>query len=286
MKTKKYAQILAFLSIVCFISGFASDDEPLGHLSQISVSPGETATHIILESNSPLALLRSDYAKDRPSTILADFGNVDPDMTPRIAPSSSPLVSTIKVKRIEGNSIRLMVNLTERVPYRIRSEQNATILELNHIQRTPGKYILSPEAKKNLESSENRTAYLTGIRTIDNGNRIDIQAALTHKAVSNIFVLDNPLRLVVDLYNTYFSTSRSVHKINDLGVKQVRAAQFQISNPHTITRLVFDLSEPTYYDLKSSKNTLTISFFNENLEAAAPLPEEPDPPKSEASPSQ
>lgn len=283
MKTKKYLQILVIICALTLVSGFASNKEPLGNISNISVTPGQPNTRIILESNSPLTLVGSSYAPDRPATIFVDFDNVSTNVTPKIATHTTPLIQDIKIQRIDADKFRLHVELKERVPYQIKTEDNNTIVELNQIQKTPGKYAFDPVVKSKLEKASGQVGYLTNISVADKKDRVDVRATLSHEAISNVFVLDKPLRLVVDLYNTYFSSSQSVHAINQLGVKKVRAAQFQISNPHTITRMVFDLTEPTFYSMDTANNNLTISFYKERLSQVAPAEIKPSPPVVEKS---
>ena len=275
MKTKKYLQILVIICALTLVSGFASNKEPLGNISNIFVTPGQPNTRIILESNSPLTLVGSSYAPDRPATIFVDFDNVSTSVTPKIAPHTTPLIQNMKVQRIDADKFRLQVDMKERVPYQIKTENNNTIVELNQIQKTPGKYAFDPDVKSKLEKVSGQVGYLTNISVADKKDRVDVRAALSHEAVSNVFVLDKPLRLVVDLYNTNFSSSQSVHAINQLGVKKVRAAQFQISNPHTITRMVFDLTEPTFYSIDTANNNLTISFYKERLTPVSPAVSKP-----------
>jgi type IV pilus secretin PilQ/predicted competence protein len=270
MKTKKYSQILVILCAVCLVSGFASNKEPLGNISNISVTPGQPTTRIVLESNSPLTLLSSSYAADKPATIFVDFDNVSTSITPKMDSNTTPLIQDMKMEKLDADKYRLLVDLKERVPYQIKTDSNNTIVELNQIQRIPGKYAMDPYVKAKLEQAPSQMGYLTNIKVSEKNDQVDVRATLSHEAISNVFVLDKPLRLVVDLYNTYFSSSQSVHAINQLGVKKVRAAQFQISNPHTITRMVFDLTEPTFYAIDTANNNLTISFYKERVAQAKP----------------
>jgi type IV pilus assembly protein PilQ len=277
MKTKKHVQILVIICSLALVSGFASNKEPLGNISNISITPGQPNTRIILESDAPLTLVGSSYALDRPATIFVDFDNVSTDFTPKMATRTSSLIQDMKIQRIGTDKFRLHVDLKERVPYQIKTKDNNTIVELNQIQKIPGKYALDPDVKSKLERSSGQTGYLTNISVTDKKDRVDVRATLSHEAISNVFVLDKPLRLVVDLYNTYFSSSQSVHAINQLGVKKVRAAQFQISNPHTIARMVFDLTEPTFYHVDTANNNLTVSFYKDKLTQVAPAEIKPSP---------
>ena len=275
MKTKKYLQILVILCALSMVSGFASNTEPIGNISNISITPGQPNTRIVLESNSPLTLLSSSYASDRPATIYVDFDNMSTSFTPKMESHTTSLIQDMKMEKIDTDRFRLLVDLKERVPYQIKTENNNTIVELNQIQKIPGKYALDPGVKAKLAQTSGQAGYLTNIKVAEKKDRVDVRATLSHKAISNVFVLDKPLRLVVDLYNTYFSSSQSVHAINQLGVKKVRAAQFQISNPHTITRIVFDLTEPTFYAIDTSNNNLTISFYKERMTQAKPAVPKP-----------
>ena len=281
MKTKKYLQILAIVCALTLVSGFANDNEPLGHISTISVTPGQPNTRIILQSDAPLTLAGTSYAPDLPATIFVDFDNVSANVTPKIETHETLLIRDMKVQPIASDKLRLHVDLKERVPYRIRTEDNNTIVELNQVQKTPGKYAFDPFAKSKLEEASNQTGYLTNISVAHKKDRVDVRATLSHEAVSNVFVLDNPLRLVVDLYNTYFSSTQSAHTINQLGVKKVRAAQFQISNPHTITRMVFDLTEPTFYSLDTTNDNMIVSFYKNRLTQVASAEVKPAPPAEE-----
>ena len=163
MKTKKYLQILVIICALTLVSGFASNSEPLGNISNISVAPGQPNTRIILESNSPLTLLGSSYANDRPATIFVDFDNVSTSVTPRMTSTTTSLIRGMKMERIDTDKFRLLVDLNERVPYQIKTENNNTIVELNNIQKIPGKYVLDPEVKTKLEKAAGQTGYLTNI---------------------------------------------------------------------------------------------------------------------------
>jgi len=275
MKTKNFLQILVCLCALSLVSGFASHNEPLGNIHNISISPGNPSTKVILESDSPLTLFHTSYADNRPSTLLVDFDRVDTLAKPDISARTSSLIRDMRITKIDSDTLRLELDLNERVPYQIISNQTNTIVELNHIQRSAGKYVLSPETKGQLTQASNQMSYLTDIDVSEKIDRVDIKAALSHDVVSNVFVLDQPLRLVVDLYNTYFSTSDSEQFINKLGVKKVRAAQFQVSNPYTVTRMVFDLIEPKFYSLNSSDNNLTVSFYRDQTVQSSPAFSQP-----------
>jgi type IV pilus secretin PilQ/predicted competence protein len=277
MKKQKYLQVLVILCSLSLVTGFATIKEPLGNISNISIASQQPNTKVVLESDSPLTLVRSGYAIDRPSTLILDFDRISASAVPQRVPQTSPLVRDMKIEKIEDDQCRLLIDLKERVPYRIQTGDSSTILELNNIQRNSGKYILDKEVERELVKADGRMSYLTRIDVATGRDKVDIKATLDHTAVPNVFVLDNPLRLVVDLYNTYFSASTSAHQINQLGIKKLRAAQFQVSNPHIISRLVFDLTDPVPYSIESTDKSLTISFYKEDTTQAVPAMPVPEP---------
>ncbi len=86
---------------------------------------------------------------------------------------------------------------------------------------------------------------------------------MTGAAVTQVFALENPPRLVVDLFDTVLAAKSDVWPIDDprSTVQRVRVAQFQTAGPRPITRLVFDLKEPGLYALDSRNDGLVVSFF-------------------------
>jgi type IV pilus assembly protein PilQ len=92
-------------------------------------------------------------------------------------------------------------------------------------------------------------------------------AKLSGETVSQVFTLEKPLRLVVDVYAAIYEVPSSMLAVDKYGLRRVRVAQFQLNKPHTITRMVFDLSEPKYYELRSFSSSysfeIAVSLFKE-----------------------
>jgi len=271
MKTKKYLQALSLLCILLLTSGFASNNESLTNINNISIEPGKLNTKIILEASSSLSIFNSHYSKKFPSTIVIDLDNVKTIQEPQFIPNESTLINGIKAEKIDTDKARILIDLKEKVPYRIISDKENTIIELNKIQKSPGDYILNPEIKKELEKSTKANIHLKEMYVSENKDRIDITARLSDEAISQILVLDNPLRLVVDLFDTLYYKPISVYPVNKLGIKKVRIAQFQVSNPYTITRIVFDITEPKFYTIDSSNEKMVFSFYKETAAQSVPV---------------
>lgn len=285
MKKKNHLKVLCLSCFLMLLSGLAYDDESLVNINNISVHSGKLHTKIYLETNSPLTIANTYYTPESPSTIVIDLDETNTDKESQIIQEKSALVEEIKIKKTGANKLRLLIGLKERVPYRIFSGQKNTIIELNNIQRKQEEYFIENETIEELEKRTKSSIFLKKIDISEKRNRIHIRANLSKEAVTQVFALDNPLRLVVDLFDTHYSDSPAVYPIKKLGIEKVRVAQFRVSNPYAITRIVFDLTEPKFYTLNSKKNGLIISFHNNKAlqtilssEPPAPKIQEPKPP--------
>ena len=138
-----------------------------------------------------------------------------------------------------------------------------SIVELNKIQRSQGDYVIDRETQSELDRTNGNRIYLNDLNFSQGPDGVSFQANLTDKAVTQVFALDNPSRLVVDLFDTILAAKADVWPINSpqSSVQRVRLGQFQLSNPCPITRMVFDLKEPGVYALDAGKEELIISFF-------------------------
>lgn len=296
MKKNNFWQILIlFCFLALLISGYAYEDEPLININRISVLTGKLNTKILLESNAPLPPPLSYFSPESPSTLILELDKVQAENEPLIKKGKSPLIEEISLAGLEPNTIRLSVQLKEKVPYRILSKGKQTVIELNNIHRKMGKYVLEDEKIRELDKKFERRIFLKGIDISEKADRIDIKADLTGRTVSQVFALDNPLRLVVDLLDTIYTNSSSVRSIGKFGVERVRTSQFQLADPYTITRVVFDLTEPKFYTLDDEGNGVSFTFFGsapeESLPSSAPpLPNIEDsissPPKEATPPPQ
>jgi len=265
MKGKKFIIAVSFLCILSLGIGAEGYSNPPGYIDNISIQSGNLNTKVVLESASGLSILDSFYLKEFPATIAVDIDKIQYDQKPKISPEKSSLIKNIKFEEREGNRLRLLLDIKEKVPYRIYSSQNNTIIELNQFQKAQAGYNFDPDVKSAIENQQASSVYLKDINITNNNERLDITADLTGTTIPNVFVLNNPLRLVIDLHNTLFSHKPSNYSIQKFGVKKLRAAQFQVSNPYTITRMVYDLNEPMFYSMDNRNDKLTISFYADSV---------------------
>ncbi|MGB3861516.1 MAG: type IV pilus secretin PilQ [Candidatus Aminicenantaceae bacterium] len=256
MKRNKYFQVLSFLCVLTLISGYASINDPEAVLNKISVHTGKLNTKVLLETHSPLPVLKSYYAPNLPSTIVVDLKCTDQSLEPQVELGDSELVKGVNLEKGEGESLRLLIELEEKVPYRIYSSQNATIVELNKLRHFQGEYILDTESRAN-------AIRLSDVNVSEEGHKLNVTAKLSDEAFAHVFALNNPLRLVVDLYDTLLTSTASDYPIYNGGVVRVRTAQFKNSDTQKITRLVFDLTAPQFYTVNTQGGEFTVSFYNE-----------------------
>ncbi|MGD8539257.1 MAG: type IV pilus secretin PilQ [Candidatus Aminicenantes bacterium] len=272
MKRNKYFQVLSFLCVLTLISGYASINDSEAVLNKISVHAGKLNTKVLLEAPSPMPVIQSFYAPDLPSTIVVDLKCADQSQEPQVELKNSEFVKDVKLEKGEEESLRLLIGLTEKVPYRIYSSQNTTIVELNKLRHLKGgEYILDNE-----ESRANPIR-LSNVNISSDDQKLDVTANLSDEAMTHVFALNNPLRLVVDLYDTLLASTGSDYPIYNNGVVRVRTAQFQNSDTQKITRLVFDLSEPKFYTVSTQGNEFMVSFFTEPGPELAQIFSKPEP---------
>jgi type IV pilus assembly protein PilQ len=262
MRGKTTFRVLPFLGVLALVLGVAaeSDRAPI-NINQISVEPGVLYTKVVLESASPLSIQSSQYLGGTSPKLVIDVDKVSAQRIPELATDKTSLVKDIIVDNASENSSRLIFDLKERVPYRIYSDPRGTVIEFNRYQNGQKEYVLDPGLEAKLASAGMPSSYLKDISVSPSEGRVDVVAELTDETPSHVFVLNDPLRLVVDLHNTLFTRKSTSYSVGRLGVREVRAAQFQLGDPYTITRMVFDLDEPQLYSVSSREDRLIVSFY-------------------------
>ena len=114
-----------------------------------------------------------------------------------------------------------------------------------------------------LTESSGSNAFMTKLKMEENDSRLRFWAKLSSKTVAQVFTLENPLRLVIDVYDAVYEGALTLLPVNRFGLKNARVAQFQFDSPRCITRIVFDLNAPKYYDLRVDSREIAVSFFKQ-----------------------
>lgn len=290
---------LAGLCVLWLSALHAQVPVPAVQISKIQVLPGTLSTKLVLETSGPLAVDRAYYPPESPRTLVLDMSRATTAAAPVLPSSGTGLVRDIQIEKSGIDALRLLVRLSERVPARIVRETGRTVVELNGVQRGQTGYVIDAATQAELDRKAKSEILLSRVDTTAGAEAISIKAALTGAVVTQVFALENPPRLVVDLFDTLLAAKADVWPIEDARstVQRVRVAQFQTAGPRPITRMVFDLKEPGLYAMDSRSDGLVVSFFPSaagtttalvqpapaSVPAPVPAPArtEPAPPKAE-----
>ena len=272
MKRKFYAPLLTSFCLLLLLASPLPGQDPLININKIEIQPGTLTARLVLETDALLPIQTTYYAPHLPQTLVIDVNRAKTSEVPRISPADSQLIENIQVEKTGVSGLRFSMRLKEKVPYRILSSNDRTVVELNKIQRSQGEYVIDPETRSLLDKRPAGEIVLNNVDISGNPDRINVKARMGGGAVSQVFALDNPFRLVVDLFDTMFSKPTTVYPVSKLGVDKVRVGQFQLSNPRAITRMVFDLKEPSLYSMDAVNGDLIISFFKPQAAQEVPKP--------------
>ncbi len=250
------------------------------NIGKILVMPGNPVVQLIVEADGPLSAERGYYTPDSPSTFVLDLGGARTSETPVVPASEAPFIRDLQVQRRGPQDLRILARLSERVPVRVRTEDRRTIVEFAKVQR----YSLDADVRALLAGQPGDRIFLDGIDPSEAEDRVSFRINLSGPAVTQAFSLENPWRLVVDLYDTVVRAKPFVWAGGDprVPVEKARVGQFRMTGPRPIARLVFDLKEPGVYSLDADKSGLVVSFYkNISVGAAeakaAPLKAAPAP---------
>ena len=294
MKRKNFFHVLPIFCLFILLSGYADNNESLATINKIFVKPENLNTKIILEASAPPLVSKTYYLKEDPSTIVIELDNVKTAEDIQISREESLLVEDLRIEKKEDNKLDLLINLKEQVPYRIYSEEEQTVVELNRIQRTLDGHIIDSEAEDVLKEMPKREIVFREVGILEEKDMVHVTARLSDTAISQIFALENPLRLVVDFFNTLYPDPTFIYPLEKLDIQRVRTGQFKVAPPYTIARLVFDLTRPKFYTLYTEKENFIFSFYKDEIPRVAlriappappvPKPAPPAPPIPEVAP--
>jgi type IV pilus secretin PilQ/predicted competence protein len=273
MNRKKRLPFLTSICLLLLLALPAPGQDPVTNISSIEIQPGLLTTKLVFRTDALLPVQSTFYAPRQPRTIVIDVDRARTAAVPMIAPAESALIEDIRVERSGASGLRFYLSLKEKVPYRIFSLNDRTVVELNGIQKARSEYVIDPETRSRLDRKSAGEVVLEKLDFSEQSDRISFKARLGADAVSQVFALDNPSRLVIDLFDTKFAQPAAVYPVARLGVDKVRIGQFQTADPGPITRVVFDLKEPGPYAIDTVEDELVISFFKPGAEKV-PVPAE------------
>lgn len=271
MKRKIY---FSCLILPCFLAALAVSGTTETSLptTQARIQSGLLSARLLIESPEPLSIAKAYYAAAAPQTLVLEIPGARSMDLQSVPASESGFIRSIRIEESGGRGLQLRVDLSEKAPFRIVRDGKTVEVELIKILRTRERYVVAPETRNLLENKSPMPGQLTGIRVDKSGGGTTVRADVTGQWVAQVFALEAPQRLVVDLFDTVYKGRPAVHRVSGNGVNQLRVNQFVSDNPHTITRLVFDLEETVSYSLDSRPGGLAIAFFPAKSVNTKPAP--------------
>jgi type IV pilus assembly protein PilQ len=263
MKKRILPAVIIGLCVLLFSVVHAQGPGPAVNISKFQVQPGALATKLVMETDGLLTVQRAYYLAESPQTLVLDLSGAQTASAPIVPSSETGFVRDIQVQRSGDKDLRLIVRLSERVPVRVVAETGRTVVELNRIQRAQGTYLIDAATQFELDRKAKGEILLSKLVTTAGAESVSVKANLTGPAVTQVFALENPPRLVIDLFDTVLTTKSDAWPISDprSTVQRVRVAQFQGAAPRPITRMVFDLKEAGLYAMDSRTDGLVVSFY-------------------------
>jgi len=275
MKGKKILQLtaVAFLCIITLASEYPASNKPQMLSNNLFLQNEPTGINIILKSETPFNVMNSFYSTEPNPRIILELDQLPPDLDLKANFSNSAFIENIKAFNEKTSRPSILIDLKQRMPYTVLNNGESTVIQINNIQTNLEKYPLTEEKIEKIQMNRGSSVYLKNIKIDEDDQKINVKAEVTGNPIPNVFALENPLRLVVDLHNTVVSRKSLNHSINKYGIIQLRTGQFQISNPYTIARMVFDLKEPVFYKLNQEEGCLNISFYkSQEFHFSEPVP--------------
>jgi type IV pilus secretin PilQ/predicted competence protein len=264
MKRKTLWLSVITISLLVFLAGSAQNLAPTVTINKIGVEPGLLNTRVVLDADAPVVPAKTYYSG---KAVVLELNRVNPAAQPQIQLADLQFVQAINLEKAGADRARLRVELAEPVPYRVLSSERQTIVELNRIQRS-SENLAQAEAQKQLEKSGQAPVLMNKVQVEESDGEIRFRAPLSAAVATQVFTLEKPLRLVVDVYNAVYEEPSSVLPVEQSGLKKARVAQFKLSDPQAITRMVFDLAEPRDYDLRAGDHEIVVAFLKKGAPAA------------------
>jgi type IV pilus secretin PilQ/predicted competence protein len=277
MERKKMYQAAPLVCLLLFLAGYAQNTGAPVQIQKVIVQPSAINPKVILQSDGTLSVSRAAYAADLPRTLVLDLDNarVEPNLT--VSTEGESFFEEIKLVPNGEGQLRLYLSLKEQAFFRVTTAPGQTVLELNKVLDPQIPDVLDQGFRQELASRTITTSTLKTVNVSRENGNVQVRAALEGRIPYYIFSLSNPLRLVVDLFDTLYHRATASYAVGTAGVSQFKVGQYQVQSPYTITRLVFDMNEPGPYSVEAGDQALTITFFGAPASFQAALSEKAKP---------
>jgi type IV pilus assembly protein PilQ len=261
----------AGVGLLLAFAGFGQVKPAPASVPKITILPTRVYTRLVVEAAAPLADFKASYAPGPTASLVVDLGRIAAPTVPLIPVDEPQLVREVKVQSRPDGGVSLIVGLREPVPFRLWTEGTKAVLELNKIMRGTD-YFIAPETQAELDRTARKPVVLPRVEVADRNDRLEVLARFGQKGILNIFALENPLRLVVDVFDAQLAGPTPAQPVDKYGLDRVKVGQFRAGDPYTITRIVLDLKEPRGYALSNTASGLTISLAGTPAAASAQAP--------------
>lgn len=245
---------------VLFLAGYAQSPGPMVQIQKVLIQPSPVSPKIILQTDGKLNVSQAAYSLILPRTLVLDLANagIPPDL--EVTTGGEPLFEEVKFVPNGQGLLRLFLSLKEQAFFRVTSAPGQTVLEMNKILDPQTEDVIDPSFRLELSQRSIVTSGLGNVSVAREDGSVRVQAAVDNRTPYHVFAMSNPLRLVVDLFDTVYNRPTSLYSVGAAGVSKFKVGQFQNQNPFTITRLVFDMDEPGAYSIDAGERLLTLIF--------------------------
>ena len=267
--------VLPALGLLVATIGWGWPGQASAPSAKISIVPGPASVKVLIDASAPLSGVTAAYGPNLPSTLVVDLGAIAPLAKPAVPAEASGLIRDIRIEPNPAQRMTLILALAEPLPYTLAVDKGQVVVEIIRILREGGD-VVPPEVKKELNVPGRGTATVEDVVVSDRGETVNVTARTDRKAVTNVFALGQPLRLVVDLFDTAFARPTLVRSVGKAGVNQVRAGQYKDAPPLAITRIVLELAQAGLFRVNVGERDVTVSYAAQGAKpqtaAASPKP--------------
>lgn len=261
MNRKHWYRVLPLACGVLFLAVYAQNTGPAVQIEKVVVRPSPVNPRIILQTDGLLKISQAAYSLILPRTLVLDLENASIPPGLEVSAEGEPLFEEIKFVPNGQGLLRLYINLKEQAFFRVSAAPGQTVLELNKLLDPQTPDVIDPAFRQELSQRTIVNSSLGAVNVVREAGSVRIQAAVDNRTPCYVFAMSNPLRLVVDLFDTVYNRPTSQVDVGTAGVARFKVGQFQTQNPFTITRLVFDMDEPGAYGIDAGENRLSLMFF-------------------------
>ena len=176
MKRILQKSIVTSLCLLLLLAVQAPGQDSLIQIGKIEIQPGLLTTKLVLQTNARLPIHSSFYAPQQPRTLVIDVDQAKTAEVPLVPAAGSQVIEDIRVEKAGAAGLRFSVRLKDKVPYRILSRNDQTVVELNGIQRSQGGYVIDSETRSLLDKGNHNEVLLDALDISEKSDRASFRA--------------------------------------------------------------------------------------------------------------